>query len=328
MNFFYYNPIGKAVDRMIYFICSVIIYIIPASFFRMIRPLWIRQGKHYSTNITERVDYYCRFSKCTLPTDNSTLIRNYKFPFRKKKKLSTYFFDLYKEIIHFNKNFRFFYEFGDITTEPSVPSIVKSRPITNGRFSNSVIMKLNRKRHFKFIHDSKSFREKKDMIISRNYVCQPHRILFLRKYFGHPMCNVGQINGDVIDGHTEWIKEFIPIKEQLNYKFICCIEGNDVATNLKWVMSSNSLPVMPKPTYESWFMEGTLIPDYHYVAIKPDYSDLIERMQFYIEHPEEAETIIRNNHEYIKQFKNKSKEKLISLLVLQKYFLNTEQVKH
>ena len=75
-------------------------------------------------------------------------------------------------------------------------------------------------------------------------------------------------------------------------------------------------------------MEGTLIPDYHYVAIKPDYSDLIERMQFYIEHPEKAETIIRNNHEYIKQFKNKSKEKLISLLVLQKYFLKTEQVKH
>ena len=44
MNFFYYNPIGKAVDRMIYFICSVIIYIIPASFFRMMRPLWIRQA--------------------------------------------------------------------------------------------------------------------------------------------------------------------------------------------------------------------------------------------------------------------------------------------
>ena len=41
-------------------------------------------------------------------------------------------------------------------------------------------------------------------------------------------------------------------------------------------MSSNSVAVMPKPKYESWFMEGKLIPDYHYVLIKDDYSDFEE----------------------------------------------------
>ena len=43
-----------------------------------------------------------------------------------------------------------------------------------------------------------------------------------------------------------------PLKK---HKFILCIEGNDVASNLKWVMSSNSVAVMPKPKFESWFME-------------------------------------------------------------------------
>ena len=33
--------------------------------------------------------------------------------------------------------------------------------------------------------------------------------------------------------------------------------------------------VMPKPKYESWFMEGKLIPNYHYILIKDDYSTAI-----------------------------------------------------
>jgi RNase adaptor protein for sRNA GlmZ degradation len=73
-------------------------------------------------------------------------------------------------------------------------------------------------------------------------------------------------------------------------------------------------------------MEGSLIPNYHYVEIKPDYSDLEERVQYYIDHPEEAEAIIRHAHEYIAQFQDKRRERLISLLVLEKYFQQTGQL--
>ena len=73
--------------------------------------------------------------------------------------------------------------------------------------------------------------------------------------------------------------------EQLQNKFILCIEGNDVASNLKWAMSSNSLVFMTKkPKFETWFMEGTLIPGHHYVEIKDDYSDMIEKMDYYLSH--------------------------------------------
>lgn len=115
--------------------------------------------------------------------------------------------------------------------------------------------------------------------------------------------------------------------EHLKYKFVLALEGNDVASNLKWVMSSNSVAVMPRPEYETWFMEGELIPNYHYIEIKSDYSDLEERLNYYIVHEDEALQIIQHAHEYVAQFKNKKREKLISLLVLQKYFQMTGQVK-
>ena len=59
-----------------------------------------------------------------------------------------------------------------------------------------------------------------------------------------------------------------------------------MASNLKWVMSSNSVAVMPRPRYETWFMEGSLVPGYHYIEIKTDFSDLIEKMEYYNAHPD------------------------------------------
>jgi spore maturation protein CgeB len=54
--------------------------------------------------------------------------------------------------------------------------------------------------------------------------------------------------------------------------------------------------------------------------VKDDFSDLEERLTYYIEHPEEAEAIIQHAHEYVDQFRDEAREKLISLLVLKKYF--------
>jgi hypothetical protein len=137
------------------------------------------------------------------------------------------------------------------------------------------------------------------------------------------MCDLGQVNKEK---NPQWIKEKITIDEHLDYKFILCIEGYDVASNLRWVMSSNSLAVMPKPTCESWYMEGRLIPNYHYVLINDDYSNLEERLNYYIENTNEALQIIQNANAYVRQFRNQKTEDLISLLVLEKYFYRTGQI--
>ena len=47
---------------------------------------------------------------------------------------------------------------------------------------------------------------------------------------------------------------------------------------------------------------------------------LTELYEYYIEHPEQAEDIIRHAHEYVRQFQDKERENLISLMVLDKYF--------
>jgi hypothetical protein len=143
-------------------------------------------------------------------------------------------------------------------------------------------------------------------------------------YFNHPLCDIGQTT---LEGNADrWLKNKLTIEEQLDYKFILCLEGNDVASNLKWVMSSNSIAVMPKPRYETWFMEGTLIPDHHYIAVRDDYADLEEKLKYFIANTAEALRIVQNANEYVRQFKNKKREDLISLLVLEKYFNKTGQI--
>jgi Glycosyl transferase family 90 len=268
--------------------------------------------------IRKRANYYNKLNENITLSDAVKSLENFKL----KKRCKTYFFDSYEYTRYFDQNLKMDYKFGDVTIVPDEPAIVKSRPI-KGNNTNSVILNLDKVRHFMFINDKKDFRNKKNMLVGRNVVGQEHRIKFLDMYINHPLCNVGKINND--DNHHNLFKERLTIDEQLDYKFILCLEGNDVATNLKWVMSSQSLAVMPAPKFETWYMEGTLIPDYHYVLIKDDYSDLQERMEYYISHTDESLEIIKNAHQYIEQFKIKKREDLISLLVLEKYFYKTNQ---
>jgi RNase adaptor protein for sRNA GlmZ degradation len=131
------------------------------------------------------------------------------------------------------------------------------------------------------------------------------------------MCDCGVVDKEC--KNPNWKTPKKTIKQHLDYKFIMALEGNDVASNLKWVMSSNSIAVMPRPTCETWFMEGKLIPNYHYIEIKDDLSDLEERLNYYISHPEEAQQIIDHAHEYVQQFMDEEREEIIQILVMDKY---------
>ena len=60
----------------------------------------------------------------------------------------------------------------------------------------------------------------------------------------------------------------LSMEEMLHYKAIVILQGNDVASGLKWALFSNSIVVMPIPTVTSWAMEEWLIPWVHYVPIE------------------------------------------------------------
>lgn len=266
--------------------------------------------------IVDRVNYYNKLNSGFTTENDGVMVGDFAFS---KKIKSTYFFDTYEYVRFFSSASRFSFVFGDVRDIPTIPSIVKSRPI-EGNNTNSILLNLDKHRHFVFIKDTIPFVKKDNKIIFYAAMShRPHRIDFMKKYFGHPECMCGDVSyHETIP--KEWFVGKISLQKHLTHKFVLALEGFDVATNLKWTMSSNSLAVMPKPKYETWFMEGRLIPNYHYVEIKDDYSDLLERMNYYVENPVEAQKIIKNANDYIAQFQNKKRENIIALLVLQKYF--------
>ncbi len=304
-------------SKNLFYIKNFILYSVPQSFYKR-RLVSIINSKSTSDSdyIYKRVNYYNKLED-SFTLRNGTLIRDFKF----RHKFSVYYFDTYNLTKYFNVNNKFSYVFGDVVDIPSEPSFVKSRPIkSNSENNNSVLLKLNKIRHYGFIKDKIKFSDKLDRAVWRGDVTDTKikRISLLEYHFNNPLCDIGVTSRKF--KRKEWFKDKITIKEQLKYKFILSIEGHDVATNLKWIMSSNSVAVMPKPEYETWFMEGTLIPDVHYICIKNDYSDLNEKLNYYMQNPDKTLQIIKNANEYANQFKNKKHEKFISLLVIKKYF--------
>lgn len=277
-----------------------------------IRSLSKSLTKQQLDDVYQRVEYYNRINAKTPIGCDGTRVCDLRFPSSPK----VYFFDTYKFARYFPKDLRINYVFGDVSWNVDAPSIVKTRPIEGS--TNSVLLNLNSVRHFVFVEDSTPYTCKRDIVFGRTSVYQKHRIDFFNKYFNHPMYDLGQVNKN--GGNSLWLKPKIPIQEHLNYKFILSLQGNDVATNLKWIMSSNSIAVSTAPTIETWFMEGTLVGGEHFIEIDSSYSNLQSQLEYYLSHPKEAAQIIENANLHCARFFNPDVEKLTSLLVLKKYF--------
>lgn len=320
-----FSDLMKGYDRLSYFIRNFILYYLPDNFSNAVYlPSYDRFDKGQREEIEHRSSYYVRLPSSDFSIgDGGFTIDKFRYPFGEEKKHTTYFFDLFPFLRSWPADFEFNYVAGDVDFELPVPAFVKSRPVTH-QPTNNVICRLNSIRHFRFVNDKIPFRSKQNRVLFRNVVRQPWRVDLMARYFNHPKCDFGQTNNDGVI--LDWIKPYMPIEQQLHYKFIMCVRGNDVATNLKWVMSSNSLAVMPRPTVESWFMEGLLQPDIHYVEIKDDYSDLIEKTDYYAAHPNEAEKIINNAHAWVNRFRNIKLEYATMRRVVEKYFEQTGQL--
>ena len=292
---------------------NIFLFLIPDILFRRKLEKKLESFSEYDKKyILDRVNYYNKINNYFDVNKEFSTIKEFK---KTKKKLR--FFDLYKYLRFFDINLKVAVFLGDHIDKLLVPTFIKSRLIDD-KNDNFILMNLGKIRHFIYVDDKLRFEDKKDMIVWRGACYRPHRKELVRNFYNHPLCNIGQTNKPKED--YPWEKDRMSIEEQLQYKFILSIEGNDVATNLKWVMSSNSLVFMTKPKYESWYMEGKLIPNYHYVLLKDDYSDLEEKIEYYSKNTNESLEILKNAKEYLEQFKDDKREDLISLLVVKKYF--------
>jgi len=304
-------------NKFLYYIKNIILDILPRAIFRYYLNYWKKQQYRYpSTLIKERVGYYCKLQKASISKESVSL-KNLK----KKGNKSMYYYDFMQIARYFSPTLKVLCLFGDVDKKLEKPTFVKSRPILNNE--NSVILKLNKLRHFNFLNDTKNFKEKKNKVIWRGVIHKENRKLLFEKHFNNVNFDIGATRSK--NSKSEWIKPLLTIDEQLKNKFILSLEGNDVATNLKWIMSSNSLCFMPKPKFETWFMEGKLIPNFHYILIKDDYSDVEQKMKYYAKNIEESEKILANAKQWLKQFQDKKLEKIISILTIEKYSIETNQ---
>ncbi|MDA0766723.1 MAG: glycosyl transferase family 90 [Verrucomicrobia bacterium] len=269
--------------------------------------------------ILDRVRYYNKFDSLAPIPESAVRLSQLK-PTSK----TAYYYDLRQVLRYFPRTLKVATRFGDVRDVSDFPRIVKTRPI-QGSNENSILLKLNSVRHFRPCTDNAPYAHKIDGIVWRGKVNKDHRQTIFQQHFGNPLCNLGKTN-DLNEGENPaWKTPWMSIEEQLRYKFILSIEGNEVATNLKWIAQSNSLCFMTKPKFESWFMEGRLEASKHYVELRDDYSDLPEKMDYYLAHPDEAREIIANLNAYYAQFTNSDEELLISLLVVEKYLVSTGQ---
>jgi len=81
------------------------------------------------------------------------------------------------------------------------------------------------------------------------------------------------------------------VKTMLQYKYLLSLEGNDVATDLKWKLASSSVVFMPEPVTESYMMESKLVPYVHYIPVKEDGSDLLKQLQWAKDNDEKCKWI-------------------------------------
>jgi hypothetical protein len=213
----------------------------------------------------------------------------------------------------------------------------------------SILLKLNSIRHFGWmthplIVNDIPFSSKKSMVFWRGNATGygfgnniPYRSVSretLVKTYAHspfPFLDIGLSfpknflkDSESSENLKYYSKSNVSLEDQLQYKYILSVEGNDVATNLKWIMASNSLVMAPIPQIESWFLESRLIPYVHFLPLKDDFSDLVGKYDWAERHPQECEKMVMNAKTYVKPFLDQEKELEVQKQVMM-YYLDTFQ---
>lgn len=210
----------------------------------------------------------------------------------------------------------FAYRFGDVVEVPDYPTFVKSRPI-HADNANACLLPLNTFRHFPKYIDPTSFRSKSDSVVWRGAAYQPWRKIAIDVAKKLPFCDVADT--DSRESFDKERKYFLTPQQQMSHKFILSIEGNDVASNLKWAMASNSVVMMRKPRFETWFCESWLQPGRHFIELSDDFSSLPDQYEYYVTRPKLCEEIIREANAYAAPFYERFRQFELGSMAIGRY---------
>jgi hypothetical protein len=215
---------------------------------------------------------------------------------------------------------------GDGYNSDELPVLTKAR-IINKQY-NGILIKYEYGYHWSILknfQDNHNWNNKIDSVCWRgNHVTalnkKYNRRQFVEKYYNkYDIAFTTKHTDDYTVAHPELFKNTMTQDEQLKYKYLICLEGNDVGTSLKWQLSSNSIVLMAKPTIEGWLMEGLLEPYVHYVPLKDDFSDLDEIVEWCKDNDNMCKEISLNARKYMSQFMNEEDELLLHKMLCNWY---------
>lgn len=242
--------------------------------------------------------------------------------FRLKGTPSRYYFDIGRWLKGFPGCSMVDYMTTDVWENPDAPTLMKARRL-DGKADNCALLNLDCRRHFVRPADPVPFEEKKPVLFFRGEIDgKPHRIRFFEIWADNPLFDLGDTT---VKNRSRWFAPKVKLTDHFDYQFILALEGNDLASALQWIMASNCVAVMPRPTVEGWLMHSRLVPGVHYIEISPDFSDVGEKIKHYTDHPEEAAAISRASREWARQFLDRRREGIISYLVVERFLKNTGQ---
>lgn len=316
-----------------YFTRAALSLLVPSAWFRrrLDDALAAIATRPDAAEIEARAAYCCRLSPSPAQDGGPSAqlppaaprIRDQRLPWKGQ----VYFFDTREWLRWFPPGLRWCHVPGDVTQVPSAPAVVKSRPIASdlgpaSANANSVLLNLNKVRHFNFPCDTVPDRDKRPAAVFRGKVRgKPLRERFFECNAGRPGLDIGDTASR--PARPEWAACHLSISEQLHFRYVLSLEGNDVASNLKWIMSSRSIALAPRPRYETWFQEGLLVPGVHYAEIAPDGSNVAEVMARLEARPAERARIVAAANAWVARFRDSERERLVSLRVLDRYFRAT-----
>ncbi|MCM1378196.1 MAG: glycosyl transferase family 90 [Clostridium sp.] len=298
----------------LYYTGSVLRRLIPRPVRALQRRLLLRgwEKRSDADYIRSRVDFYCR----RVFKDNEAAIPLGSLEHLKCQ--SAYLVDAQRTLRSYPSSTCINFRPGDtpVGTNPKLPTIIRSRRLDDD-CDNGVLLNLDSRRHFLRPVDPIPFGDKMPLLFFRGEMeGKPHRQRFLQLWKDSVMMDIGDTNRPYdAPGH----KPPVPIVDHFKYRYILSLEGNDVASALQWIMASNCVPVMIRPTVEGWLMHSRLIPGVHYIEIAPDFSDVEQKILYYNEHPQEAERIAGASKKWASQFFDSRREGIISYLVVDKY---------
>ena len=234
------DQLKKNIQKASYYLKGFGRFLLPASYWqahaKKMMVEFDQLPSQQKERINERVNYYNKLTAPFTPSEKAETATEFTFT----GKSAAYYIDYKRLINYFPKEIKFDYLFGDITHIPKIPCFLKSRPIFNDQTNqNSLLLKLNKIRHYYFVKDEYKFDEKISKLVWRGKNNQPDRLTFLEKFHANPLCDIGDILKKSVG--KPYHAAFMSIPDQLKYKYVLSMEGKDVATNLKWIMASNSV---------------------------------------------------------------------------------------